>query len=466
MSRHGKDDDSVPSGVSPARSAAFRVLLGVARRRGEPAGLLDELAYALLSGPDRDLATEIVYGVLRWQARLDFVLAAHSHRPLAELSLSVLLALRIGLYQIRHLSRVPERAAVDESVRLVRAFGAARAAGYVNAVLRNALRRPMVPALPGAKDDPLDYLATTLSHPRWLAARYLSRLGLARAEALCRVSNEPPATFCRVSRRISREEAIESLAEEGIAAEPVELVPGCLRIASGRVQASGLFERGLLFVQEAGAQLVSSLLDPRPGDRVLDLCAAPGGKALATCEGVGEEGRVLAVEKRLPRARLMAGLAARVGARRLFPIVADGRSLPLRGAFEKILLDAPCTSLGTLRRNPDIKWRVSEADLPAMAALQLELLRAAGEALAPRGLLVYATCSTEREENEAVVARFTEERPEFSCISAAAFLPAPAKRLVDASGAFRTSPERDGVDGYFAVVLTRSDGSLASTLAR
>lgn len=456
MTPRGIRRNEATSAVTRARSLAFRVLRDVARRRGEPAARLEALADDSLSRSDRDLATEIVYGVLRFQECLDFVLAAHSKRPIAELSPTVLLALRIGLYQIRHLSRVPERAAVDESVRLTRAFGAHRGAPYVNAVLREALRRPEVPELPSRRDDPLGYLAITLSHPRWLARRYLERLGLERAEARCRVQNEPPETFCRVSARMPLDEAVATLATEGVVAERFHLVPRCLRVVSGRLRESSLLASGSIFIQEAGAQLVPFLVDPRPGESVLDLCAAPGGKALAIAERVAAEGRVVALDRRVSRARLLGRLGARAGASRLFPVAADGRAVPLRGSFAKILLDAPCTSLGTLRRNPDIKWRVRESDLDAMAALQLELLHRAGEALASGGRLVYATCSTEPEENEEVVARFLDERRgAFRSLPAEPALPQPARSLVDHSGALRTSPERDGLDGYFACVLTR-----------
>jgi 16S rRNA (cytosine967-C5)-methyltransferase len=440
---------------SPARGAAFEVLTRVDERRGEPASLLHHRRFESLSRPDRDLATEITLGVLRHRASLDRVLSGHSSRPLDRLDPALLRALRIGLYQIRHLDRVPERAAVDESVRLARAYGASRGAGLVNAVLRSILRRPDVPPLPDKESSPLEYLTTTLSHPRWLAARYLDRLGLETAEARCRIQNEPPPNQVRISTRIGLDDALARLAAEGIEAEPVAAVPGALSLGRHAPAESALFREGLLFAQDAGSQLVPSLLDLRARDRVLDVCAAPGGKTTAMSERV-PEGRVFAVDRRARRVRLLVALAARLGAANVDALVADGTRLPFAIELDRILVDAPCTSIGTIRRNPDIKWRVEERDLARLAEVQYRLLRSASERLAIGGRLVYATCSTEPEENEHVVDRFLAECRGFAIVDGRQALPAAARHLACPRGFLRTFPERDGMDGYFAAVLTRA----------
>jgi 16S rRNA (cytosine967-C5)-methyltransferase len=441
--------------VSPARRAAFEVLRRVEERRGEPAGLLADPRYRSLSSADRDLAMEIVFGVLRWRGSLDWVLAHHASRPLAELDVTILLALRIGLYQIRHLDRVPERAAVDESVRLAEAYGAARGRNMVNAVLRSVLRKPGAPAFPAKEADPLGYLASSLSHPRWLAERYLGRLGLERAEARCRAQNRPPPVHLRVSERIGLEDARMDLARDGVGTEGVAEAPRCLRVVSGAPFESTLLTRGMVFPQDAGSQLVPLLLQVQKSDRVLDVCAAPGGKATAMSE-LASEGSVIAVDRRRRRVRLLRAISARLRVDNLHPVVADGRRLPFEARFARILLDVPCSSLGTLRRNPDVRWRVEASDLEPLAALQLELLRSSSRLLAENGRLVYATCSTEPEENERVVERFLSETRDFRCIEAAPSLPEPARHLVDADGFFRTSPEQDDMDGYFAAILVRS----------
>lgn len=442
--------------ASAARRAAFEVLTRVDERRGEPASLLHHPRYRSLSRADRDLATEIALGVLRHRASLDWILAHHSSRPIERLHPALVRALRIGLYQIRYLDRIPEHAAVDESVRLARASRAWRGAGLVNGVLRSVLRQPELPAFPKKESDPLGYLTTTLSHPRWLSERYLKRLGIDGAEARCRIHNEPPPTHIRVSARIPLERALKRLADEGIDAEALPQVPGALRIRRGRATDSSLVREGLVFPQDAGSQLVPFLLELRKRDRVLDVCAAPGGKATAMSERV-HEGSVIAIDRRTSRVRLLVELARRLGATNLDPLVADGRTLPFAVDFDRILVDAPCTSVGTLRRNPDIKWRIAEEDFTRLAELQYQLLRSASERLAPRGRgrLVYATCSTEPEENERVVERFLTECPGFVLVDARLSLPNEARHLACSQGFLRTLPERDEMDGYFAAVLTR-----------
>ncbi len=440
--------------ASSARSTAFEVLRRLEERSGEPASLLADPRYRSLSSVDRDLAMEIVLGVLRWRASLDWVLAHHASRPLANLDTTILRALRMGLYQIRHLDRVPERAAVDESVRLAEAYGGARGKGLVNAVLRSVLRQPGAPPFPKKEDDPVGYLAAALSHPRWLAERYLHRLGLERAEARCQAQNQTPPVHLRVSARIDVEWAREVLEREGVETAVVSQAPRCLRVLSGALSQSSLLRDGLVFPQDAGSQLVPLLLRVERSDRVLDVCAAPGGKATLIGE-LASEGSVIAIERRWRRVRLLREISARLSSGNIYPAVADGRSLPFATRFARILLDVPCSGLGTLRRNPDIKWRVEASDLESFAALQLQLLRSASRLLTGEGRLVYATCSTEPEENEQVIERFLSESPGFRRVEAAPSLPELARPLVDADGFFRTSPEHDDMDGYFAAILVR-----------
>ncbi len=390
--------------------------------------------------------TEITYGVLRWRNALDFVIAQHSHRPLHKIDDTPLTALRIGLYQLRYLSRVPDRAAVDESVRLTYAFGAAYAAPFVNAVLRNALREPNAPELPQRDDDPVRFLTTTLSHPEWVARRYIDRLGLDAAEARCRRQNTPPPLHVRVVRPLGVDQATEALADEGVTSEPVPGAPRALVISSTGLHESTLYNNGGLCIQDAGAQLISELLDVSPTDVVLDVCAAPGGKATAIAESV-LQGGVVAIDQRARRTSLVSSLASRLGLTNVLPVTADGTRLPASRGFDRILLDAPCTSLGTLRRNPDIRWRVVESDLAAHAEQQRDLLDAAAEQLHPGGRLVYATCSSEPEENEDVVNSFFADHPEFQLV--------PAPVFATSAGFFQTRPERDDMDAYFAAILTR-----------
>lgn len=433
--------------ASPARRAAFEVLTGITAGRGEPATLLHHPSRDSLSPVDRDLMTEITYGVLRWRNLLDFVLAKNSRRPLSKIDDAVLTALRIGLYQLRFSERVPPRAAVDESVKLVRAFGASWSSSFVNAVLRSASRAGDDAGLPTKPNDPVAYLTTTLSHPRWLVERYRDRLGLDGAEARCRRQNERPPVHVRIAPPVPMDEARASLAADGVTSERVPIAPRALSITGGDLRQTTLYRNGSLCIQDAGAQLVAALVAAGARDVVLDVCSAPGGKATAIAEST-VDGGVLALDQRHRRTRLTRSLAERLGIDNVWSATADGTRLPFDREFSRILLDAPCTSLGTLQRNPDIKWRLNENDVTRHVDAQRSLLQASADKLEPGGRLVYATCSSEPEENQDVVRAFLEDERSFRLVTAPV--------LATEEGFFETRPERDGTDAYFAAILVKS----------
>lgn len=439
---------------SLARNAAFQVLSEVAAGRAAPPSLMHDGATRGLGAADIDLVNELVYGVLRWQASLDHVIESHAQRSATGIDLALLVALRIGLYQIRYLSRVPERAAVDESVKLAHRFGRRGGSKLVNAVLRSVCRQPEQPVMPTKEADPLAYLTVTLSHPEWLARRYLARMDLLEAEALCLRNNRRPPTDLRIEPPLELETAREALSREGITAAPLALLPRCLRVETGKATSSKLYAQGNIFIQEAGSQLIPFLLDASSGDSVLDACAAPGAKTTEIAPWI-HPAMIFAVDERPKRLSLMAALARRLGSGNLLPIAADSRALPFHQPFSRILLDAPCSSLGTLARNPDIKWRVREEDLARHAEKQHQLLEACGALLSPGGRLVYATCSSEPEENEEVIARFLSLHKDFGIAPQGSTFPPAAQKLIRSDGTLRTEPGRDDVDGYFAVTLTR-----------
>jgi 16S rRNA (cytosine967-C5)-methyltransferase len=441
--------------VTPARSVVFHILQEVAQKGADPASLLHGGRARKLQQADRDLATEIVYGVLRWQNRLDFILETHAKRPLEDVDFPLLLALRIGLYQIKFLSRVPERAAVNESVELARAFGPRRASGFVNGVMRAACRHPERPPLPTKGEDLLGYLTVTLSHPEWLAQRYLAGLGPDQAEGRCLYHNRTPSTDLRIEPSFEMEEVEKSLEAEGITSEPFAVLPRCLRVRSGRPTSSSLYRNGAIYIQEAGSQLIPYLLSVQKGERVLDACAAPGSKATEMSHWC-RPGIVIGLERRRRRLELMTATARRLKCDNVLPVGADAEDPPFRVPFRRILLDAPCSSLGTLARNPDIKWRLSEKDLAEYAEQQVRLLSSCSGLLAPGGRLVYSTCSTEREENEDVIQRFLRTHSGFFVAKRHESLPEGARHLIDEQGMLRTHPERDAMDGYFAVALERT----------
>ena len=265
-----------------------------------------------LGAADIDLVNELVYGVLRWQASLDHVIESHARRSATGIDLALLVALRIGLYQIRYLSRVPERAAVDESVKLAHRFGRRGGSKLVNAVLRSVCRQPEQPVMPTKEADALAYLTVTLSHPEWLARRYLARMDFLEAEALCLRNNRRPPTDLRIEPPLELETAREALSREGITAAPLALLPRCLRVETGKATSSKLYAQGNIFIQEAGSQLIPFLLDASSGDSMLDACAAPGAKTTEIAPWI-HPAMMFAVDERPKRLSLMAALARRLG---------------------------------------------------------------------------------------------------------------------------------------------------------
>jgi 16S rRNA (cytosine967-C5)-methyltransferase len=282
-------------------------------------------------------------------------------------------------------------------------------------------------------------------------------MDLFEAEALCMRNNRRPPTDLRVEPPLEVETAQEALSREGISTLPLPFVPRCLRVTSGKPTCSKLYGKGHIFIQEAGSQLIPFLLDASSGDRVLDACAAPGAKATEIAPWI-RPAVLFAVDERPKRLALMVALARRLGSGNLLPVAADSRSLPFHQPFSRILLDAPCSSSGTLARNPDIKWRLREEDLARHAERQHQLLEACSALLAPGGRLVYATCSSEPEENEQVIARFLSRHEDFGVAGPGSTFPGAARTLIRSDGSLRTEPGRDDMDAYFAVALTRAAG--------
>jgi len=442
-----------------ARLVAARVLDRVESARAYAdlalhAALRDER----LSVRDRAFATELVYGTLRWRGRLDFALAACTDRPLAQLEPAVLTLLRLGAYQVLFLDSVPDRAAVDESVRCAQAMGWARASGLVNAVLRRLVRRDAALDPPALEADPLAHLVHALSIPEWIARRWLAALGPAQAAALARASNETPPLTARANPlRNTREELLAELGPRWPDAKLAAHAPLALSLGHGDPGSDPAFREGRFTVQDEASQLVVELLEPQPGERVLDLCAAPGSKTTAIAERTSERGRVVACDRNQRRLDLVGRAARRLGLTNIELVHADGTQplAQLPGApFARALVDAPCSGLGTLRRNADARWRVREEDVRTLAETQRALLENAAATLLPGGVLVYSTCTLLSEENEALVAAFLAQHPEFR-IATRAELPVAVRPFVEADGFMRTWPHRHGTDGFFAARLAR-----------
>jgi 16S rRNA (cytosine967-C5)-methyltransferase len=446
--------------TAPARTAAYHALRSIAGDRADLPTSLARSRHHLADDRDRGLAAEIVAGTLRWQRSLDHLVVHFAKRPIAKLDADVLLILRLSLYQLLHLDRVPASAVVDDAVDLVRAARKPSATGFVNAVLRSTLRekhRLPFPPRPadGDRDAAIAYLGITHSHPEWLVARWLDRYGLDAAERWVRFDNETPALTLRANRlRTTRDDLLTALAGNGVDAEPARYAPDGLVVTAGNPlrHPSG----GLFFVQDEASQLVPMVVAARPGEHILDLCAAPGGKTTAMAVDMEDAGRLVACDVRGRRVGLLRDTVKASGARQIQVVhVSSVGPLPFSQAFDRVLVDAPCSGLGTLRRDPDIRWRRTEAELPALAASQRALLDRAAEVVKAGGRLVYATCSSEPEENEAVVEAFLAAHPGFALLDLRQEGSRVPAALVDSAGMMRTLPAEHGLEAFFAAALER-----------
>ena len=454
-SEWGTERRSPPPHPSPARAVAAHALERVeASADFADVALEGALATRQLSPRDVALATELVYGTLRWQRYLDWILGPHSRRRLESLDARVRVLLRMAAYQVAFLERVPSFAAVNDAVALAPRTPGVKA--FVNAVLRAFARRGAREREPRPPRDPLDALATRCSFPTWIAERWVARFGREEADALMRAMNErPPVTLRANVLRVSREALAARLAaEEGLAWRLAGWAPEGLVVGPGGAPGSwGAFADGSFVVQDEASMLVARLLEPRPGETIADVCAAPGTKTTHLAELMQNRGRVLAFDPQPGRLERVREAAGRLGITIVEPVEGTVEALasPFRAACDGVLVDAPCSNLGVLRRNPDVKWRRQPADLATNAERQGRILDAAATMVKPGGRLVYATCSLEPEENEAVVQAFLAAHPEIRVDPPGEF-PLP----IDPDGTLRCLPHRHGTDGFTAVRFRRS----------
>jgi len=448
--------------IAPARVAAYEILSAVSAGSADLPAAIAVSRGGLRDDRDRALAAEIATGVQRWRAALDHLIVAFSKRPLARLDTQIVEILRLSVYQLLHLTRVPASAVVDDAVNLVRRAGKASATGFVNAVLREVSRKrgalplPPRPADAGDRTAALEYFSVTLSHPRWLAARWYDRLGFEVAEAWMRFNNSPGVLTLRANRFVAtRDELADRLRAQDIHTHPGTFAPDSLIVDEGHPLRLDDHDRSF-FVQDEASQLVALLAGDPPPPRVLDACAAPGGKTTAIAAAMQGAGLLVATDLRDRRIDLLRRTVAHSGAANVRVVQADiRRRLPFSTAFDCVLVDAPCSGLGTLRRDPDIRWRRRESDLAALAAAELTMLQRAAEAVAPGGRLVYATCSSEPEENEQIADAFAAAAPSFEPVPAAAASAQLGGTLIDARGHLRTQPHLHGLEAFFGAVFVR-----------
>ncbi|HKU25974.1 MAG TPA: 16S rRNA (cytosine(967)-C(5))-methyltransferase RsmB [Candidatus Sulfotelmatobacter sp.] len=441
--------------VSPARAAAFDILLRIERESSYASELLHASTYQNLSRQDHALATELVMGVLRWRSRLDEEIAAESSHALSRLDLEILITLRLALYQFRWLDRIPQRAALHESVELAKRARKRSAVPFVNAVLRklaNAATKPDVEL------STVESLATSLAHPRWLVERWAEHYGFAAALRICQQDQSIPETAIRLRKPNAEPE----LQAEGITLMPGSLLAQARRVKDGDITKTKLFRRADIVIQDEASQLIALLAGRSPEDRfrILDCCAAPGSKTLAMADQ-NPTAEITAVEVHPHRARLLRSLLS-PSRHKVQTIVADATSLPIAQAFDHVLADVPCSGTGTLSRNPEIKWRLQPQDLSDLHKRQVSILRSAVAQTKRGGRVVYSTCSLEQEENEDVVEAVLGEcrtvhridcRSELDRLKQAGKLVWSDPASLTVGPYLRTIPGLHPCDGFFAAVL-------------
>ncbi len=451
------------------RLLATRVLERVERSQAyADLALHQALARSPLSGVDRALTTELVYGTLRWRGRLDYFLSQVLNQELATLDPLIATILRLGAYQLMFSDRIPASAAVDQAVRCTRAVGNQRATGLVNAVLRRLTREWQTIMPPRLEDDPTEHLVHALSLPEWMAKRFLDIFGPEGAAEFAKACNQPAPITARINRtRTDRDSLLASIQEQHPKARAGKYSPDAIYLGHiGDLGRDAAFRDGLYCIQDEASQLVVDMLAPEPGDIVLDTCAAPGSKTTAVAERLAGNGRILALDRNARRLNLISQTVRRLDLEGVHTQKCDA-TLPLTGLvipgqeessdpvrFDRILVDAPCSGLGVLRRNPDSRWRVREGDPAKLAEIQQKILIRAAAVLRRGGTLVYSTCTVLPEENENQVEHFLEQNPNFRQVPAAEMSP-NVGALVDEVGTLRLTPNEHGTDGFFAVRLER-----------
>jgi 16S rRNA (cytosine967-C5)-methyltransferase len=462
-----------------ARSVAYGVLTRV--EAGDAyADILLERELRGMDSRECALATELVYGVLRWRIKIDWIIDYFSKIKVKKLEHTVLTAMRLGVYQLLFLTKIPVQAAINESVELVKSGGGkggqtTKKAGFVNAVLRSVDSARNAITFPHLKSQPIKYISIVFSHPEWLVGRWIKRYGIKEAIELCQAGQCVPPMRLRTNTLVQdRATLLRDLGRLGIGAGPTQFSRHGILLddasRSALVGSDDVPDKSF-YIQDEASMLVVELLAPKPGDVVLDCCAAPGGKTTHMAELMENQGVIYAVDMHMARLKIVERLCARLGTTIIKTIKADAAEMALQPAlaglpkgavdampqegFDAILVDAPCSGLGVLRRTPDIKYRRSESGLRASAFKQRAILDNVSKFLKPGKALVYSVCSFEPEETTDVIEGFLKANPDFTLDRDTSQLPESCKGFFDASGYFRSYPHRGGLDGFFAARLKK-----------
>jgi 16S rRNA (cytosine967-C5)-methyltransferase len=416
--------------------------------------------YRHLTSLDRAFLTELTYGVIRWRGRLDWAIQHFSKIPFEKIESGTLNILRLGLYQILFLSRTPASAAVNESVELAKRIRGQGGAGFVNAVLRSTIRQKDEIRLPDRDQDPALHISVAQSHPLWLVQRWVKELGLEETLRVCKFNNQISSLMLRTNTlKMNRTDLIEKLRKKELKPLPSTFSKeGILLQDPPPTSELPFLKEGLYIIQDEASQLITSVVDPKPGERILDACAAPGGKTTHMAQTMENRGEIYALDLSKGKLDRIEEMCQRLGVKIVKTAKGDAAaSLPFSDGlvFDRVLADVPCSGFGTLRKNPDLKWRRGEKDIKRLSELQFSILNHLSAYVKEGGDLVYSTCTVFHEENEDVVERFLNEHSEFQLDGVDKVLPEKCHSLIH-YGYFKTFPLKDGMDGFFAARMIKS----------
>lgn len=439
-----------------AREIALKIINEVVHNNAYAnIALAREINRSKLTDQDRRFITELVYGTIKAKATLDWMISHYINRPIDKIAPIILNILRMGMYQMFFLSKIPASAACNQAVELTKKYGHLGTVKFVNAVLRNAGRTPEKIVYPDKQKQIVKFLALTYFHPEWLVTRWVKRLGAEATEELCRINNVTPPLCLRTNTlKNTREELLAILENEGFTAEPSLWTPeGIVCHRSPALSTLKSLREGLFQIQDESSMLVAHVLGPRPGEFIIDTCAAPGGKSTHIGALMQNKGRILSIDIHEHKLALTRESAQRLGISIMETILLDARDVGSQylGQADRVLVDAPCSGLGVLRRKADSRWRKEESMLKELPVLQRAILHSAADCVKVGGTLVYSTCTTEPEENQAVIESFLQDRQDFVLQKTSSFLPA----LGYDADMVQLWPHIDHVDGFFIARLMR-----------
>jgi 16S rRNA (cytosine967-C5)-methyltransferase len=415
-----------------ARWVAYQLLSRLEARQSNSTILLQEALVKVADPKDRNLITDLVLGTVRWRARLLFLISQFSKRPLHQLDSEIIVILQLGIYQLLYTNIAPH-AAIYETVKLCKIGRLTSAASFVNGILRGIQGK--MDSLPEPVEN---VLATRWSHPDWLVSRWVKRYGEQDAIALMNTNNQPPSVYLHVNTLLETPETVkEKLSNEGVIVEETSFDASVLRVRTGAAQGTKAFLDGAFYIQDAAVHLLVDFMNPRPGGRLLEIAAAPGGKTIQLA--FRKPASIVAIDSDLRRMRTWRRNMVRMKIPGVHGLLADARNPPLlMNGFDQVIIDAPCSTLGVIRRHPEVKWWRNESDLSELHTLQLQILRACAKYVRSQGELIYSVCSFEPEETEQVREAFLKEQREFKMLQEMTLL-----------------PHRDQTDGFYALKLVR-----------